>query len=48
MRQMQYINCQKIYRFVRIKPLTLEHISGRINVATEYGDATVSTGRENI
>lgn len=43
-----FINYQKIYNFDRIKPLTLVDNSGRINGATEYGDATVSTGKANI
>ena len=50
-----YTKYRKIYKFDRIKPLTLGDNSGRINGAqiksvrtNEYGDATVSTGRENI
>ena len=43
-----YTKYRKIYKFDRIKPLTLGDNSGRINDATKYGDATVSTGRENI
>ena len=49
------IKFRKIYKTVRIKPLTLGDNNSIINDAliksvrtNEYGDATVSTGKANI